>query len=111
MVEPFLEILKPLHESLNRGCTTLMESAFYQSFSADLKEAEVLPSKDVSLKRQQELCNKYRQTSNIAYLNQAWSFYYQTFKVLSLQLAGMKVRVVVFFFCFCGCAIHPGSRQ
>eukprot|EP01126_Amoeba_proteus_P004016 TRINITY_DN11373_c0_g1_i3.p1 TRINITY_DN11373_c0_g1~~TRINITY_DN11373_c0_g1_i3.p1 ORF type:complete len:643 (-),score=134.11 TRINITY_DN11373_c0_g1_i3:248-2176(-) len=77
VVEPFIEILKPFHHSLNQGCTTLMETAFHQSFSSDLKEAE-------------NLCEMYKSSGNIAYINQAWAHYYQVFKLLSLQLPKMK---------------------
>ena len=40
-IDRMVDILQPLHQELNRGPATLMEITFYQSFGADLKEAEV----------------------------------------------------------------------
>lgn len=75
-----MQELKPLHERLNRGCETLTEATFTQSFSRDLREAE-------------EWCNRYLEDGNTMYLNQAWSFYCQVFKTLGHQLENMKVQL------------------
>lgn len=64
-----MDILKPLHAELNRGPETLSELAFYQAYSAELKEAE-------------SWLLKFQVSANEMDLQQAWNLYYSIYTKL-----------------------------
>ncbi|XP_050299177.1 serine/threonine-protein kinase Tor [Anthonomus grandis grandis] len=72
-VEGMLRILDPLHQMMQRGPQTLKETSFTQAYGRDLADAH-------------EWCQRYRLSSNIRDLNQAWDLYYHVFRRISRQL-------------------------
>ncbi|XP_063917186.1 serine/threonine-protein kinase mTOR isoform X2 [Zophobas morio] len=72
-VKGMLRILEPLHAMMERGPQTLKETSFNQTYGRDLNEA-------------QEWCQRYKLSSNIRDLNQAWDLYYHVFRRISRQL-------------------------
>jgi FKBP12-rapamycin complex-associated protein len=58
-----MDILRPLHDQLNRGPETLSELAFFQAYSSELKEAE-------------SWLVKFQGSGNEMDLQQAWNLYY-----------------------------------
>jgi FKBP12-rapamycin complex-associated protein len=72
-VKGMLRILEPLHAMIQRGPQTLKETSFTQTYGRDLAEAL-------------EWCGKYKGSSNIRDLNQAWDLYYHVFRRISRQL-------------------------
>ncbi|GHJ88255.1 hypothetical protein NliqN6_4657 [Naganishia liquefaciens] len=74
--EGMFAVLEPLHDMVQKGPETLRETAFAQTFGHDLQAAR-------------EHCRRYRQTNEVAELNQAWDIYYSVFKRLSKQLTSL----------------------
>eukprot|EP00004_Rigifila_ramosa_P027283 TRINITY_DN882_c0_g1_i1.p1 TRINITY_DN882_c0_g1~~TRINITY_DN882_c0_g1_i1.p1 ORF type:complete len:2377 (-),score=590.06 TRINITY_DN882_c0_g1_i1:39-6899(-) len=72
-VEAMFATLKPLHDMLDKGPSTLRETSFQQAFGRDLKEA-------------QEWCEKYQRSKKVPDLNQAWDLYYHVFRRINKQL-------------------------
>ena len=71
-VEGMFEVLKPLHDMIDRGAQTLREVSFIQTFGRDLHEAR-------------EFCNAFRRTGDDGDLNSAWDVYYQVFRKIAKQ--------------------------
>ncbi|CAG9112203.1 unnamed protein product [Plutella xylostella] len=67
-----LAALAPMHASLERGARTLKEHSFVQMYGRDLREA-------------QDWCQRYKETGNDTYLNQAWDLYYHVFRRIAAQ--------------------------
>jgi FKBP12-rapamycin complex-associated protein len=72
-IEGMFATLAPLHEQLDKGPETLREISFAQTFGRDLQEAR-------------EWCYTYKQSGDVADLNQAWDLYYQVFRRIARQL-------------------------
>ncbi|MCJ1306656.1 phosphatidylinositol kinase- protein kinase tor1 [Agyrium rufum] len=72
-VEGMFAALRPLHERLEAGPTTLREISFVQAFSANLREAL-------------NWCRAYGESNDVADLNQAWDLYYSVWSKISRQL-------------------------
>ncbi|KAK0702845.1 target of rapamycin [Apiosordaria backusii] len=75
-IKGMFDALEPLHDLLEKGPQTLREVSFSQTFGRDLGEAR-------------EWCRQYRETQDVADLNQAWDLYYQVFRRISRQLPQM----------------------
>ncbi|ERM95810.1 serine/threonine-protein kinase TOR isoform X2 [Amborella trichopoda] len=75
-VDGFLKVLKPLHETLEKGAETIKETAFVQAYGRELQEAY-------------ECCLKYGRTGKKAELTQAWDLYYHVFKRIDKQLPSL----------------------
>ena len=73
-VAAMLEVLAPLHATVNAGPGTLHEAAFHAAFAKDLEKAE-------------QWCRKYAtQGEKVADLNRAWDLYYHVFRRIDKQL-------------------------
>lgn len=72
-IEKMFATLEPLHAMLEKGPSTLRETAFITAFGRDLVEAY-------------GWIQNYRKTNDIAHLNQAWDIYYNVFRRISRQL-------------------------
>ncbi|XP_060521647.1 serine/threonine-protein kinase mTor [Cylas formicarius] len=72
-VEGMFRILEPLHAMMQRGPQTLKETSFNQAYGRDLADAH-------------EWCQRYKISSNLRDLNQAWDLYYHVFRRISRQL-------------------------
>ncbi|KAJ0174518.1 hypothetical protein K1T71_009626 [Dendrolimus kikuchii] len=72
-VNAMFKTLEPLHAMLERGPQTKKEVSFNQTYGRDLNEA-------------QEWCNRYKESSQVRDLNQAWDLYYHVFRRISRQL-------------------------
>lgn len=72
-INGMLNVLEPLHKMLDEGPETLREISFIQSFGRDLQEAR-------------DWCNAFRNSGEVADLNQAWDLYYNVFKRIQRQL-------------------------
>jgi FKBP12-rapamycin complex-associated protein len=65
--------LAPLHDLIDKGAETLREISFNQTFGRDLAEAK-------------QWCNTYRNSHDVADLNQAWDLYYSVFRRIARHL-------------------------
>lgn len=65
-VKGMLEVLKPLHETLNQGPKTMNDVGFYQAYAADLTEAE-------------SWVKRYEKNGKEINLQQAWNIYYNVY--------------------------------
>ncbi|VIO96237.1 Uncharacterized protein BM_BM1727 [Brugia malayi] len=72
-VKAMFDLLKPLHDLIDRGATTLKEQSFKQTYENELKEAW-------------NACRCYLRSQNAKELNQAWDLYYIVFRKISSQL-------------------------
>lgn len=72
-VKGMLEVLRPLHEILDRGPETMREISFQQAYGRDLQEAN-------------EWCRRYLKSGKTSDLNQAWDLYYHVFRRNNKQL-------------------------
>ncbi|OLL26279.1 Phosphatidylinositol 3-kinase tor2 [Neolecta irregularis DAH-3] len=75
-IQAMFDILKPLHDMLDKGPETLREVSFNQTYGRDLQEAR-------------DWCIRYERTLELADLNQAWDLYYQVFRKISKQLPSL----------------------
>eukprot|EP00262_Sarcandra_glabra_P013512 TRINITY_DN3761_c0_g3_i1.p1 TRINITY_DN3761_c0_g3~~TRINITY_DN3761_c0_g3_i1.p1 ORF type:complete len:827 (+),score=138.38 TRINITY_DN3761_c0_g3_i1:92-2482(+) len=75
-IEGMLSVLKHLHEMLEEGPSTFMETAFIQAYGRELQEAY-------------DCCQKYRRTGKDAELTQAWDLYYHVFRRIDKQLPSL----------------------
>jgi FKBP12-rapamycin complex-associated protein len=65
-LQGMIALLKPLHEQLNAGPETMSEVSFYQTFAAELKEAETW-------------LLRYERTQQEIDIQQAWTIYYNVY--------------------------------
>ncbi|VDN43258.1 unnamed protein product [Gongylonema pulchrum] len=72
-VKAMIELLRPMHEMLERGATTLKEQSFKQLYENELKEAW-------------NSCLCYMRTKNIKEISQAWDLYYVVFRKISVSI-------------------------
>jgi len=75
-VPGMLEVLRPMHQLMQRGAETKREIQFQQQLGRDLQDAY-------------DWCNKYRQSGQEKDLQQAWELYYTVFRNISKQLPRM----------------------
>lgn len=106
-VSGMLEVLLPLHETLERGPTTRREQDFHKSFGKDLAEAYafvkeymrlvtrdggVVPKHGGFMPPQPEGISNARQKAEAeAALNHAWDLYYTVFRRINKQLPGLTI--------------------
>ncbi|CAB10805.1 TORC2 serine/threonine protein kinase Tor1 [Schizosaccharomyces pombe] len=72
-----IDIVKPLHETLEKGPSTLSEISFAQTFGYDLRKAR-------------SYWQKFLQDGDPTELNQSWDLYYQVFRRIQKQLPRIK---------------------
>ena len=65
-LQGMIALLKPLHEQLNAGPETMSEISFYQTFAAELKEAE-------------SWLLRYERSRQEIDIQQAWTIYYSVY--------------------------------
>ncbi|KAJ9649752.1 phosphatidylinositol kinase- protein kinase tor1 [Coniosporium tulheliwenetii] len=75
-IEGMLATLAPLHAMLDNGPETLREISFIQSFGRELQEAR-------------DWCQTFKNSGEVADLNQAWDLYYQVFRKIARQLPSL----------------------
>jgi hypothetical protein len=68
-----LEVLRPMHQMMQRGAVTKREMQFQQQLGRDLQDAH-------------DWCNKYEQSGHDKDLQQAWELYYTVFRNISKQV-------------------------
>uniref|UniRef100_A0A914I1V5 Serine/threonine-protein kinase TOR n=1 Tax=Globodera rostochiensis TaxID=31243 RepID=A0A914I1V5_GLORO len=76
-VEEMMNVLRPLHQKIEQGHTTLKEQSFNQAYYKDLKDAL-------------EHCEAFRRTRNLKEMTIAWELYYNVFKRIISQLRQMS---------------------
>ncbi|KAJ3294404.1 phosphatidylinositol kinase- protein kinase tor1 [Rhizoclosmatium sp. JEL0117] len=72
-VDGMMNVLDPLHKSLEMGPETLKEVSFYQAYGRDLLEAY-------------DWCKSFKVSKNVNDMNQAWDLYYKVFRKIHQQL-------------------------
>lgn len=72
-----MNILRPLHEKIESGHTTMKEESFNQNYYRELKDAF-------------DHCHEFTRTGNQKEITQAWDLYYRVFKRISVQLRTMS---------------------
>ncbi|KAI0461879.1 hypothetical protein LJB42_004483 [Komagataella kurtzmanii] len=75
--EKMFLVLEPLHKLLDKGPETLREISFQNAFGRELNDAF-------------NWVLNYRNTKDIANLNQAWDIYYNVFRRINRQLPQLK---------------------
>ncbi|KAI1717889.1 FAT domain-containing protein [Ditylenchus destructor] len=75
--DEMMNVLRPLHEKIEKGSTTLKEQSFNQTYYKELKDAY-------------EHCETYHRTGNIKEMQAAWDLYFQVFKRMTSQLRQMS---------------------
>ena len=105
-VNGMLEVLLPLHETLERGATTKREQDFYKAFGHDLIKAHsyvkeyirlvtrdggVIPTQGGFMPTNQPggMANVRQKAEAEAALNHSWDLYYQVFRRINKQLPGL----------------------
>ncbi|CAK5074309.1 unnamed protein product [Meloidogyne enterolobii] len=76
-VDEMMNILRPLHQKIEQGHTTMKEQSFNHTYYKDLKDAF-------------EHCEVFRRTGNQKEMTAAWDLYYNIFKRISNQLRQMN---------------------
>ncbi|KAL7080367.1 hypothetical protein ACQ4LE_000271 [Meloidogyne hapla] len=76
-VDEMMNILRPLHQKIEQGHTTMKEQSFNHTYYKDLKDAF-------------EHCEAFRRTGNQKEMTAAWDLYYNIFKRISNQLRQMN---------------------
>ncbi|KAL3082736.1 hypothetical protein niasHS_010538 [Heterodera schachtii] len=76
-VEEMMNVLRPLHQKIEHGHTTLKEQSFNQAYYKDLKDAF-------------EHCEAFRRSRNPKEIKIAWDLYYTVFKRIIGQLRQMS---------------------
>ena len=72
-VAGMIATLDPLHETIERGSTTLSERTFLDSYSNDLAQAH-------------ECIRRFNRNRDPREIHQAWDLYHQVFKRIHAQL-------------------------